>query len=175
MDITLNELKIISDEKGFNIQFIEKDYLITQLLFLIKDVPNIYFKGGTALNKLFLNQARLSEDVDFTLTGNLEKVEQEIKNKLKGTFFDKITYDKKVDQFTRLIIHYKLFHDNGTIFIDLNERAKLLEKPETHEIKHFYSNVIPSFSLNTLSKNELKKWQLPSEEICQETILTSTK
>ena len=27
MDITLNELKIISDKEGFNINLIEKDYL----------------------------------------------------------------------------------------------------------------------------------------------------
>lgn len=51
--ITLEELKIIADEKGFNINLIEQDYLITYLLYLLKDVKNIYFKGGTALNKIF--------------------------------------------------------------------------------------------------------------------------
>lgn len=54
MDITLSELKIISGEKGFNIKILEKDYLLTYLLYLIKDVEGIYFKGGTALNKIFL-------------------------------------------------------------------------------------------------------------------------
>ncbi len=155
MDITISELKIISDEKGYNIYLIEKDYLITYLLFLIRDVKNIYFKGGTAINKIFLNHARLSEDLDFTLTGKLSIVEKEVKNKLKGTIFSKITHDKKVAKFVRLIIHYKLFHDEGAIFMDLNERAKLLDKPERHKLPHFYKNYIPSFSINTLSKNEL--------------------
>src|SRR3989338_5137592 len=76
--ITLAELKIIADEKGFNINLIEKDYLITFLLYLLKDVENIYFKGGTALNKIFLDHERLSEDIDFTLTTDLNIVEKEL-------------------------------------------------------------------------------------------------
>ena len=137
--ITNDVLLDISYKKGFNIVFIEKDYLLTYLLYLIKDVEGIYFKGGTALNKIFLNHARLSEDLDFTLVKDLDSVEKDIKEKLKGTMFDKITHDKRVDKFIRLIIHYKLFHDEGTIFIDLNKRGKLLSKPEKHLVKNFYS------------------------------------
>lgn len=155
MDITLSELKIIADENGFNIDLIEKDYLITYLLYLLKDINNIYFKGGTAINKILLKHARLSEDIDFTLTDSLSKVEKEIKDKLKGTIFNKISHDKRVDKFVRLVVHYKLFHDEGTIFIDLNERAKLMQKPERQEIHHFYKEYIPSFSMNTLNKEEL--------------------
>lgn len=130
MAITLDELKIIAGEKGFDIVLLEKDYLVTYLLYLLKDVKNIHFKGGTALNKILLNHQRLSEDIDFTLTGKLSEVEAEIKAKLKGTMFGQITHDKRVDQFVRLVVHYKLFHEEGTIFIDLNERAKLLLKPK---------------------------------------------
>lgn len=60
MDITLDELKIIADGQEFDIVLLEKDYLITYLLYLLKDIKNIYFKGGTALNKIFLNHERLS-------------------------------------------------------------------------------------------------------------------
>ena len=155
MDITFALLKIIAGTREFSIQLIEKDYLLTHLLYLIKDVKGIYFKGGTALNKIFLNHVRLSEDLDFTLTGKLADVEKEIKQKLKGTMFDKITHDKRVEKFVRLIVHYKLFHDEGTIFIDLNEKAKLLQKPEKHTIPHFYENYIPKFSVMTLSKSEM--------------------
>ena len=155
MDITLSELKIIAEEKGFNIQIIEKDYLITYLLYLLKDIEHIYFKGGTALNKIFLNHARLSEDLDFSLTTSVALIEQMIKEKLEDTFFSKITHDKRVDKFVRLIVHYKLFHDEGTIFIDLNERAQLLLLPEKHVIHHFYPDHIPSFSVNTLNNKEI--------------------
>jgi predicted nucleotidyltransferase component of viral defense system len=155
MDITLNELKIIAGEKGFNIKMLEKDYLLTNLLYLIKDVRGIYFKGGTALNKIFLDNARLSEDLDFTLTEKLSDVEKVIKEKLKATIFGKITHDKRVDKFVRLVVSYRLFHEHGTIFIDLNERARLSEKPEIHEVNHFYSNYIQKFSVHTLSKKEM--------------------
>jgi predicted nucleotidyltransferase component of viral defense system len=155
MEITLNELKVIAGDKNFNIRIIEKDYLLTQLLYLLRDVDGIYFKGGTALNKIFLNHARLSEDLDFTTTKKVPDIEKQIRAKLKGTKFDKITHDKRVDKFTRLIVHYKLFHEDGTIFIDLNQRAKLNQKPEKHAIKHFYPGFIPEFSVNTLSKEEM--------------------
>jgi predicted nucleotidyltransferase component of viral defense system len=155
MDITLSELKIIADTKGFQIQLVEKDYLLTKLLYLIKDVKGIYFKGGTALNKIFLNHARISEDLDFTLTKKISDVEKDIKQKLKGTIFNKITHDKRVEHFIRLIVHYKLFHENGTIFIDLNQKGKLLLKSEKHKIPHFYKEHIPEFSVNLLAKKEM--------------------
>lgn len=155
MDITLDELKIIADEQGFDIVLLEKDYLITYLLYLLKDIKNIYFKGGTALNKIFLNHERLSEDLDFTLTGKSTELEKEIKGKLKGTIFDKITHDKRVDKFVRLVVHYKLFHEKDIIFIDLNERAKLLLKPQKIQVPHFYPEHIPKFKVNCLHKNEI--------------------
>jgi predicted nucleotidyltransferase component of viral defense system len=153
--VTLDELRIIAGEKGFDIVLLEKDYLVTYLLYLLKDVKNIHFKGGTALNKILLNHQRLSEDIDFTLTGKLSEVEAEIKAKLKGTMFDKITHDKRVDQFVRLIAHYRLFHEEGTIFIDLNERAKLLLKPKMMQIPHFYPEHIPMFGISCIHRNEM--------------------
>lgn len=153
--ITIDELKIIADEKGFGIILMEKDYLLTYLLYLIKDIKGIYFKGGTALSKIFLNNKRLSEDIDFSLTKEVKLVSDDIKVKLQGTFFDNITKDKDVERFTRLVVHYKLFHEEGEIFIDLNKRARLLLKPEKHMINHFYEEHIPKFSVNTLAKEEI--------------------
>ncbi len=153
--IPLNELKIIAGERGFTIEILEKDYLITYLLYLLKDIKGIYFKGGTAINKIFLNHARLSEDLDFTVTKDVNKIEQEIKGNLKKTIFHEITYDKRVDKFLRLVVHYTLYHQEGAIFIDLNERGKLLLKPEQHVIKHFYAEYLPSYKVNTLSTREL--------------------
>jgi predicted nucleotidyltransferase component of viral defense system len=153
--IPLAELRIVAGEKGFNFPIIEKDYLVTYLLYLLRDVPHIYFKGGTALNKIFLDHARLSEDADYTVVGDVKKVEKDITETLKGTMFAKITYDKRVEKFTRMVVHYKLYGDGGTIFIDLNERAKLKLPPEQHEIKHFYQEYLPKFSVKTLAKKEM--------------------
>src|SRR3989344_1598933 len=136
MEITFDELRIIADNKKLDIIMIEKDYLLTYLLYLLKDIEKIYFKGGTALNKIFLNHERLSEDLDFTVTGDIVKIEKEIKDKLKRTIFNKIT------------------HEKGTIFIDLNKRAKIYMNPEESEIRHFYPN-IPKFKVKTLDIKEL--------------------
>jgi len=153
--ISLDELKIIANKQKFNLILLEKDYLLTYLLYLIKDVEGIYFKGGTALNKIFLNHERLSEDLDFTLIKKLNDVEKDIRDTLKETIFKKITHDKRVEKFIRLIVHYKLFHEEGTIFIDLNQRAEVLLNPKKISIPHFYSQFIPDFEVNCLDEKEI--------------------
>lgn len=75
-----------------------KDYFLTLLLYLIKDIDGIYFKGGTALNKTFLNHARLSEDIDFTLTKDISIIKKEIVDLINNSaVFEEITKDKNVD------------------------------------------------------------------------------
>lgn len=147
----------LSAEKGFSSILLLKDYYITALLYLMKDIRGIYFKGGTALNKIFLSYARISEDIDFTITRELEEVNKEIKEKInESKLFETINEDKNVEGFTRLVVHYKgLVGEDGVIFLDLNQRAKLSLKPEEHEIDHFYKEYIPSFSFNTVSKEEI--------------------
>jgi len=149
-------LEIISD-KRFNAKYLTKDYFLTVILYLIRDVEGLYFKGGTAIQKIILDYSRLSEDLDFTLTRDVKTVIEEIITKLnRSKLFGKITKDKDVEGFTRLVINYKDFSNNEDfVFIDLNERAELLLKPERHEIKHFYNDNIPEFSVNTLSREEM--------------------
>lgn len=155
--LTNDEFRNIISKSPFNSIPLTKDYYITVILYLLKDIEGIYFKGGTALQKIFLDYSRLSEDTDFTVTKDIEEVKDKIKNILMNSkFFEKITKDKDVKGFTRLVIHYKDFsNEDGSVFIDLNKRAKLLMKPEKHKIKHFYKDNIPKFSINTLAKEEM--------------------
>lgn len=158
--ITQEELQEISAKTGFKQALIAKDYYVTKILYLLRDVEGIYFKGGTALQKILLNYSRLSEDVDYTLTEDIKKV-REIINKIleESKLFEKITKDKDVDEFVRLIAHYKdPFDENGEVFIDLNQRGKINLKPEKHEIKNFYDW---KFSVQTLNMKEMI-----AEKIC---------
>ncbi len=83
----------ITSEKPFNSFLLAKDYHITVLLYLMKDIEGIYFKGGTALAKIVLNYHRMSEDIDFTLTKDLEIIKKEVISVIeKSGFFDKKTY-----------------------------------------------------------------------------------
>ena len=161
----MDEIKKISQDKlteiaadlGFKPNLMLKDYYITAILYLTKEIEGIYFKGGTALQKIFLNYSRLSEDIDLSLTKEIEEVKREIIEILKkSNLFEKITKDKDVEGFTRLVIHYKGFsNEDGVIFIDLNKRAKLSTEPARHKINHFYKESIPEFSFNTLSNREM--------------------
>jgi predicted nucleotidyltransferase component of viral defense system len=150
------ELRDVSGSTGFNQVLIVKDYYITLILYLLKDVKGIYFKGGTALHKIFLNYSRLSEDVDYSLTRDVNEVKKDIIKIIENSnYFDRITKDKDVHKFLRLVVHYKNSLGDGNIFIDLNERGNLILKPEGHAIKHFYPSNIPSFSVPTLNSKEM--------------------
>ncbi|MBT3407143.1 nucleotidyl transferase AbiEii/AbiGii toxin family protein, partial [Candidatus Woesearchaeota archaeon] len=62
-----NEFEQIIVEKGFNRSLLIKDYYLTIILYLIKDIKGLYFKGGTALQKTLLGYTRISEDIDFSI------------------------------------------------------------------------------------------------------------
>lgn len=155
---TINELEFndIVARTGFNKDKLKKDYYLTLILYLIKDIKGIYFKGGTAINKIFLNHARLSEDIDFSLTRDEKEVKEEISRILLDSGFVKeITEGKNVEGFVRMIVKCKSEIGDSEIFIDLNKRARLSLPPEEHKLKHFYTPFIPEFSVNTVAKEEL--------------------
>ncbi len=155
--ISPREFADIASQHPFNDILLTKDYYITVFLYLCKEIDGLYFKGGTALQKIFLDHSRLSEDIDYTVTIEMEEAKRKITEAIKASqFATSITKDKDVEGFTRLVINYKGFGDEeGKVFIDLNKRAKLLLKPERHEIKHFYPGYIPAFSVNTLARDEM--------------------
>lgn len=155
--INEDRLRYLAGKHNLSMIYLEKDFYLTLLLYLIKDVKGLHFKGGTALYKIFLNNLRLSEDIDFTVKGNLKKVEQQIREKIKSEkVFKEITHDKKTKHFTRLIVHYASpYGSKNHIIIDLNTRAKTYLKTEEHELKHFYKDYIPKFEVKTLNIKEL--------------------
>lgn len=161
--ISLDELQIISGKVKLDIERIIKDYYLIILLHRISKIDSLYFKGGTALYKIHLNNLRLSEDLDFTVSGNLNKIEKKIKEIINSeNIFKEITHDKRTKNFIRLIVHFTSPYGNKNhIIIDLNNRAKIYLKTEEKEIKHFYKDYIPKFKVNTLDIKELI-----AEKIC---------
>jgi len=156
--ISEEKLKFLSGKHNFNIIYLEKDYFITLLLYFLKDISNLYFKGGTALNKIFLNHARISEDLDFTYKGDLKYFEDhllDIINKNKS-FFTKIEKEGLTEKSKRFKIYYSGYYKKDYIIIDLNLIGSVLKEPEKHVITHFYEPHIPTFKISTLNFNELK-------------------
>ncbi|MBS3078849.1 nucleotidyl transferase AbiEii/AbiGii toxin family protein [Candidatus Pacearchaeota archaeon] len=150
------EFEVILGKTNFLREKLIKDYYLTLILYLIRDIKGIYFKGGTALNKIFLNHARLSEDLDFSLTKDEKEVKEDISKVLSDSnFIKEITEGKNVDGFLRMIIKCQSEIGESEIFIDLNKRAKLVLPSEEHEINHFYAPFIPKFSIKTVAEEEL--------------------
>jgi len=148
--ISKSELKHLAGKTGFNLIYLEKDYFLTILLYLLKDVDGICFKGGTALNKIFLNHTRLSEDLDFTCTGNLEKTKGEIVKILNEnkSIFPGYVFENQTKNFFCLKIFYKSSFSKNHIILDVNRKASVHRKP------HFYDS-IPGFKIRTISPEEL--------------------
>ncbi|MBI2547823.1 nucleotidyl transferase AbiEii/AbiGii toxin family protein [Candidatus Woesearchaeota archaeon] len=153
--ISENKIHFIAGQQRKDPIMIEKDYFLTLFLYFIQDKSGIYFKGGTALNKIFLEQIRLSEDLDFTITipmDNIKGIVEEIISNNKN-IFTKLTYDKRVYGFTRYLLYYKsYFREEALLLLDFNKRAKLSLPPEKHPIPNFYELLI---TVNTLNKKEL--------------------
>src|SRR3989338_11614000 len=146
----------IVSEHNFQRALLLKASYLTFILNLIKNVIGIYFKGGTALNKIFLNHARLSEDIDFTLTRNEKEVRDEILEVVKKLDFLKEHKEgKSVEGFIRIIVICSSELGDSELFIDLNQRGKLILPSEVHKINHFYSPFIPEFSIKTLAREEI--------------------
>ena len=151
------KLSYLSGEKGFSISYLEKDYFLTVLLYLIKDVKGIYFKGGTALNKIVFNHTRLSEDLDFTCTAKVSQVKNQLEKIVKENpgLFAKTRTGNETKKFVRVHVYYKsFFKEDEYINIDLNKHSKIHLKPETKQVKHFYEE-IPKFSVIMLNQEEL--------------------
>jgi len=73
----------LTDEQGFVASVIEKDYHLTRILNKVNKHLNtdIVFKGGTLLNKVYLNYHRLSEDLDFAYRGDADLSTREKQSK----------------------------------------------------------------------------------------------
>lgn len=115
----------------------------------------MYFKGGTAINKILLNHIRLSEDLDFTITEPLDKIKKAIAEVIHNhkDIFTKLEYDKSVFDFTRYLVHYKsYFKKDSIIMLDLNKKAGLILPPEKCIIHNFY-NI--SLEMNILNRKEM--------------------
>lgn len=67
-------INFIADEQGFRPAIIEKDYHLTMILNAVNGhlSRDIIFKGGTLLNKVYLNYHRLSEDLDFSFRNDID-------------------------------------------------------------------------------------------------------
>ncbi|MDP2854582.1 MAG: nucleotidyl transferase AbiEii/AbiGii toxin family protein [Smithellaceae bacterium] len=77
---------------GFYAPLMEKDYYLTFILSKISELsPDLIFKGGTCLNKIYYSYYRLSEDLDFSMRLPVPAATRTDRRKAIQAIKDKIT------------------------------------------------------------------------------------
>ncbi len=170
--ITKDELTRLARQKGIrDIATMEKDYALVWALKAIYTNQNLFdtlvFKGGTCLSKVYAENYRLSEDLDFTIAKKPAIQPSEIKNELiralrsvetqggpkltlrendaltnKGYLGFKVTYHGPLGHNARIKLEVSL--EEHVVFA--NEQKPLLPQP--------YSDY-SGFSLNCYSIHEI--------------------
>jgi predicted nucleotidyltransferase component of viral defense system len=89
----IRTLNHVAMQTGFILPLVEKDYYLTLILLRLHQLsPDLIFKGGTCLNKIYFSAFRLSEDLNFTMRlpqdaatrGMRRKCIQPVKDKIES-------------------------------------------------------------------------------------------
>ncbi|NQT22451.1 MAG: nucleotidyl transferase AbiEii/AbiGii toxin family protein [Candidatus Omnitrophica bacterium] len=172
-------INFIADKQGFRPAIIEKDYHLTKILNAVNEhlSRDIIFKGGTLLNKAYLNYHRLSEDLDFSYRNDVDvstrgkrsKAITSIRKKMpsflsflgltsdnpEGRGFNNSTQYLFNLQFQSIIMKRK-----ESIKFEISLRQPSFLSPTTVQVKHFYQDpfsgedLFPQGSVLALSLEE---------------------
>ncbi len=172
------EIQQKAREMGVRDQQIEKDYVLSWILKGVaqheKLSKTIAFKGGTVLKKVYFNDYRFSEDLDFTLLKNETSNEQIFK-----LFNEVFEYVKEASRIPLEIIENTEHQDSGINFfitytgplggLGNNKRVKVdISRSEQLEYAPVIKDVIVGYS--DLDEHQLLCYSL--EEVLVEKMRT---
>ena len=134
------------------ISTIERDYAQSWIL---TTLPDMAFKGGTAIKKSYIDNYRFSDDLDFTLlqknnfknlTNKIQKAMQETRTKSGISFLDTIK-SEEVKNGYMFIIYFRILRTTGNplkIKIDItkSENESIFKPVQKRTILHLYSDKI---------------------------------
>lgn len=141
---------------------LEKDYALTNLLSVIANfskLDKMVFKGGTALKKIYFENFRFSEDLDFVC---FEDVSDDfvnfVRDNMKGldVEFTEITdLEKRDDSFK-----FKVKYDQSTgartsIKVDLSLRGDVVMEHPAKPVLYFYDTFPNAFSVPVMALEEI--------------------
>lgn len=114
-----NQIRQIAGKQKMPIGTVEKDYALTIILAKLSEADfaeELVFKGGTAIKKAYFQEARFSEDLDFTCLTT--------------------TVPKKIEQFLE-----KEISNNKIEYIQFNKTIKISQKQNSVKIKQAYTDI----------------------------------
>ena len=162
--ITHPEIKNLVTEWGLRESIIEKDYVVSWVLWGIGADPELgvhwVFKGGTSLKKCYIETWRFSEDLDFTvMPGGFykpEDIEPLIKRVLERVYDEsgidfsiKPSIFKYADKYlyTEGNIYYRgprNARNPARIKLDISGAEKIVRPTILRDISHPYSDSLPA-------------------------------
>mgnify|MGYP003999819895 CR=1 FL=1 len=149
------EILNFSNKKNFDLIKLEKDFLLTLILIKFgKLFPDLIFKWGTCLNKIYFPYFRLSEDLDFVINHDWGRASRRtLVKKIEKSFIEElellwITLEskKKVDKYR--IAMWTFNYDsvvngrNQTIKIDVSIKNNLQLTPISWKIQSIFQDHI---------------------------------
>ncbi len=164
---------------GFFTPLMEKDYYLTLILSKINELsPDLIFKGGTCLNKIYYSYYRLSEDLDFSLLlpgkvttrSSRSKAMQRIKNTI-AAFAGQLGFrlagaDQAGRNESRQYIYYFEYDAatipaQQTVKLEISLRFNPFLPPESRRIQHKYIHpftgelLFEAGTVNCMALNEI--------------------
>ena len=148
---TLNQVAM---QTGFLLPLVEKDYYLTLVLSRLHELsPNLVFKGGTCLNKIYFSYYRLSEDLDFTMLLPSDTTTRAMRRKCMKPVKDRIEayvaqFDMRVDNSgeaghneSRQYIYYLLYRSavlpvESKVKVEIGLRFNPICPPERKRVQH---------------------------------------
>lgn len=148
------EIRQIAREYGVPESTIEKDYALSWILHAMSQHTDLMaFKGGTGIRKMYVQNYRFSEDLDFTILKNIDQVE--VENIIKKTirtvkqssginFYDDIRLKENINGY-EIGIYFRILRQNGNplrIKFDMTkfEKEKIILPLDKRSILHSYSD-----------------------------------
>ena len=157
------ELRARARGIGLDASHVENDYVLCHLLVAIcKSIPELVFRGGTALARIYWPDYRLSEDLDFTSSGPIADLEARLENAVRAarkstTLNLKLTYGSPKDSWSRSTVQWA---DHELILdVNMDETVAMGSSEEKADLPYKdlqeREAMIPVFSLPEILGN---KW-----------------
>ena len=158
--IPAREIREKARENGVPESTIERDYVQNWLLKHLSSL-DIVLKGGTGIKKVYIENYRFSDDLDFTLVNEIKR--KELEDKMKEIIFDvkeesginfieDLNIEENENGFEVICYFYFLRRSGDPMGIKLDFTEKFREiillEPEHREIIHPYSDNI-KFKIKT--------------------------
>lgn len=159
------EIRARARQLGLDESHVEHDYVLCHLLVAVSEsIPELVFRGGTSLARVYWPDYRLSEDLDFASSGPVDQLEGRLQNAIKvaskrTTLNLMLDFGAPRDSWSRSLVrwgdHELLLDVNSDVEIALGSSRRPMDLPY-RDLKEREA-LVEVFSLSEIMGN---KWYM---------------